>query len=190
MPRLTPERRLRQRERIIDAARLCYVRKGFQATTMADIIREAGLSAGAVYGYFSSKHDLCLAAMERELGHLDAALTVALTPLPGAGLRAAIQQVLAAMTAISDGGETDFRVMALLGLAEARRDPAMHQAMLRHLADFQARLEAMVRHYHPGADPVAGAGVLMSLIFGRLASHTLFGSDLALPLPTLTELGL
>lgn len=46
------------RDRIQSAAIACVARKGFSNTSMADIIAEAGLSAGAVYVYYRSKEDL------------------------------------------------------------------------------------------------------------------------------------
>ncbi|WP_420896890.1 TetR/AcrR family transcriptional regulator [Brevibacterium aurantiacum] len=50
------------RTRIQDAALTCFSRKGFAGASMADIIREADLSAGAVYVYYSSKAELTLDA--------------------------------------------------------------------------------------------------------------------------------
>ena len=53
------------RARIQDAALACFFRKSFSGTSMADIIKEAGLSAGAVYVYYSSKAELTLDAGKR-----------------------------------------------------------------------------------------------------------------------------
>ncbi|WP_462416938.1 TetR/AcrR family transcriptional regulator [Kytococcus sp. Marseille-QA3725] len=61
MPRITPERREAQRQRIVDAAREAMQRDGLQATSMARVIEVSGLSAGAIYGYFASKDELVLA---------------------------------------------------------------------------------------------------------------------------------
>ena len=60
MPRLTPERRAAQRQRIVDAARTVMLREGLPGTSMALVIEESGLSAGAIYGYFASKDELVL----------------------------------------------------------------------------------------------------------------------------------
>lgn len=65
MPRITQERRTLQRERIIDAMLACMQREGLAATSMADVIAESGLSAGAIYGYFSSKDEILLAVAAR-----------------------------------------------------------------------------------------------------------------------------
>lgn len=190
MPRLTEDRRSQQRQRILNAARLCYARQGFQATTMAMIIREAGLSAGAVYGYFSSKQDLGLAAMADEMARLSAVLQPVFDAPPPGGLRVAVAQILECITAISDGGETDFRRMAVLGVAEASRDPQMHAAMLGHLAPLLQRLEGLILHYGKVAAPARAAQSVLSLVLGLLVSRTLYGGPLELSQPGLSELGL
>lgn len=46
------------RERLLDAAARVFARKGYDGTRILDIVREAGLSTGAVYGRFGSKNDL------------------------------------------------------------------------------------------------------------------------------------
>lgn len=55
MPRVTDEYRAARRGEIIAAAMRVVQRHGFQGASMADIIAESGLSAGAIYGHFPSK---------------------------------------------------------------------------------------------------------------------------------------
>jgi TetR/AcrR family transcriptional regulator, transcriptional repressor of aconitase len=43
------------------------LRDGFHETSMQDLFAEAGLSAGAVYRYFSSKDDMVLAIAEQSM---------------------------------------------------------------------------------------------------------------------------
>ncbi len=66
MPKLAPEMQQARREHILEAAETCFVRGGFHATTMHDICREAGVSAGALYTYFASKEELISGLVERE----------------------------------------------------------------------------------------------------------------------------
>jgi AcrR family transcriptional regulator len=47
-----------RRQSILDAASLVFSRRGFQAATMAEVAKEAGISPGAIYRYFESKDDL------------------------------------------------------------------------------------------------------------------------------------
>jgi AcrR family transcriptional regulator len=58
MPKVTDEHRLAKHDEILDAALRAFSRRGFQATSMAEIIAESGMSAGAIYGYFASKAEI------------------------------------------------------------------------------------------------------------------------------------
>jgi AcrR family transcriptional regulator len=42
-----------------------FARKGYAGTKIQDIVREAGLSTGAIYGRFGSKNDLLREAVVR-----------------------------------------------------------------------------------------------------------------------------
>ena len=58
MPRVSDEYMARRREEILAAAKACFAREGFHATSMRDIYRECGLSPGAVYNHFASKEEI------------------------------------------------------------------------------------------------------------------------------------
>nr|WP_296768362.1 TetR/AcrR family transcriptional regulator [Rhodococcus sp. (in: high G+C Gram-positive bacteria)] len=60
MPKVSEDHRVERRRQISTAAMLCFARAGFEATSMADIITESGLSAGAIYSYFKNKQELIL----------------------------------------------------------------------------------------------------------------------------------
>jgi AcrR family transcriptional regulator len=68
MPKVSEQHRLDRRDEIVDAALHCFRRKGFQSTSMAEIISESGLSAGAIYGYYASKSEIILAAATKIVG--------------------------------------------------------------------------------------------------------------------------
>lgn len=55
-----------KQERILDAAKICFVRSGFDRTTMQDIAREAKMSSPNIYRYFISKEALVLGLAERD----------------------------------------------------------------------------------------------------------------------------
>ena len=65
MPRVKPETSLARRDEILEAAEICFARQGFHQTTIRDVIRESGLSAGCIYGHFATKEDLIQAISER-----------------------------------------------------------------------------------------------------------------------------
>src|SRR5919107_3165033 len=61
---LTPKAR-RTKERILEAALELFVDRGYEATTMRDVAREAGASLGLAYRYFASKEEFALALYMR-----------------------------------------------------------------------------------------------------------------------------
>lgn len=73
MPRVNAEHLSARRQQILEAAEACFSRTGFHKTTMQEIIRESGLSAGAIYNYFGSKEEIIESiAQERHHGERDA----------------------------------------------------------------------------------------------------------------------
>lgn len=58
------QRRQAMRRRLIQAARVLFVRQGYIATTMQQIVQEAGTSIGNCYFYFSNKEALLQAVVE------------------------------------------------------------------------------------------------------------------------------
>ncbi len=54
------------RERLIDAAHRLALRKGFDRTSVSEVIAEVGVQRGSLYHYFPGKEDLGLAVLERD----------------------------------------------------------------------------------------------------------------------------
>ena len=52
------------KKKILDAAFNVFVRNGFKDTTMSHIVRESGLSKGAIYHYYGSKKDLFISLID------------------------------------------------------------------------------------------------------------------------------
>jgi AcrR family transcriptional regulator len=72
MPRLSaPEGRPSEgpkRRQIIDGACRVFLQRGFDAASMGEIAREAGVSKGTLYVYFKSKEELFEAIVEEQRG--------------------------------------------------------------------------------------------------------------------------
>lgn len=66
MPKVSEEHRNRRREEILDAARRCFARHGYEGATVARLEEETGLSRGAIFNYFASKEDIFLQLVERD----------------------------------------------------------------------------------------------------------------------------
>lgn len=57
----------KQRQRILAAARCCFVEHGFHAASMATIADKAGMSQGLIYRYFENKNAIIIAIIEESL---------------------------------------------------------------------------------------------------------------------------
>jgi AcrR family transcriptional regulator len=62
----------RRREEILAAAKRCFARDGFHATSMREIYGECCLSPGAVYNHFASKEEIVRALGEAALREAEA----------------------------------------------------------------------------------------------------------------------
>jgi AcrR family transcriptional regulator len=85
MARVSQEHLDARRSQIFDAAARCFSRNGFHATSMQDVLQEAGLSAGAVYRYFRSKEEIIAAIVTDVLRYVEdtfAAAAVETSPPP------------------------------------------------------------------------------------------------------------
>jgi len=139
MPRLTQCTRDARRQQILTAARRCFTRNGFQATSMQDIFAEAGLSAGAVYSHFTGKDEIITAIANEVIGKITSA---AGTALPG-DEPPALDEVLAQI--FDTLQQADVAPIAIIVWGEAIRDQALGQrlsALYRGLAGHFARLIA------------------------------------------------
>jgi AcrR family transcriptional regulator len=61
VPKVSGDYLRARRRQILDAAATCFAREGFHRTSMQDIVRESGISAGLVYRYFAGKDDMIVA---------------------------------------------------------------------------------------------------------------------------------
>jgi AcrR family transcriptional regulator len=68
------------REKILDAARALFGERGFDATSIAEIGAEAGISKSVLYHYFGSKADLYRAVLEHDAQALVDVVAAALPP--------------------------------------------------------------------------------------------------------------
>jgi len=65
----------RTRGKVIEAARNLFAQRGYDAATIRDIAREAGMSTGAVFANFQDKSELFDTVLAEDLARLTEALT-------------------------------------------------------------------------------------------------------------------
>jgi AcrR family transcriptional regulator len=61
MPRLTDTEKETRKRRVLDGARRCFARHGYEGATVVRLEAEIGLSRGAIFNWFPSKQELFLA---------------------------------------------------------------------------------------------------------------------------------
>ncbi|MGK3113465.1 TetR/AcrR family transcriptional regulator [Candidatus Pantoea formicae] len=69
-------------DELMDAALALFINKGFEATTISEIVRDAGVAKGTFYHYFSSKNEMLAALRARFTGHFIEKIQHALDVLP------------------------------------------------------------------------------------------------------------
>ncbi|WP_379139897.1 TetR family transcriptional regulator [Paenibacillus sp. sgz500992] len=65
-PRLTDHRKEQRSRQILDAAKSVFIRKGYGAVSLKDIIEEAGMSRGWIYLYYQTKEEIFEALLDRQ----------------------------------------------------------------------------------------------------------------------------
>ncbi|MBI4941595.1 MAG: TetR/AcrR family transcriptional regulator [Actinobacteria bacterium] len=179
MPRVSSTHLAARREQIVSAALVRFARNGFHAATMADVIEESGLSAGAVYRYFRGKDELVEAICERALNAAAHSLTDLLADDEAPDPADAVAHVVDALDAAAGDGGVDLRRVQLQAWAEALRAPGVLRTATEaqvHLRRALARV--VVRAQETGRLPAtldvdAAAQVLQSLVVGRLVQDLL-----------------
>ena len=61
MPAKRSDTLIDRRQQILEAAMLCFAKRGFHQTSMHDISAEAGISVGLIYRYFKNKEEVIAA---------------------------------------------------------------------------------------------------------------------------------
>jgi AcrR family transcriptional regulator len=114
--------KLEKRARLVASARALFSRKGFAATTTAEIAQRAGVGAGTLFLYFPSKDDLLVAIFREQM---DAVVDAAFASLPRrASLLDEIVHVYGAMIEFHERDPELARafVKELLFVGESNRD--------------------------------------------------------------------
>lgn len=181
MPRVSDAHREARREQILAAARRCFARNGFHATSMQDVITEAGLSVGAVYRYFKGKDELRTAVAEKNVGALIEALSEVTTRDPAPPLVEAMTRVVELVDARIAEPDSIARI-GIQAWGEALRDPPLGEyvaGVLRAMRDtftVLARRARQTGELPPEADPEAAGAVLMAMLPGFVLQRVLTGA--------------
>ncbi len=153
-------------EAILDAARKMFVRKGVDAATVQEIATEAGLSAGAIYRYYSSKAELLRAVcghwVEKDRALFERAAAEAGSPLEG------LMQVGRAVWDDMKGPDaTEDTLLALeTTLVAARHSPGLAAERRAAMLKVVAMVERVIRQAQAAGeiDPALDARALTYML--------------------------
>ncbi|MFC7480194.1 TetR/AcrR family transcriptional regulator [Luedemannella flava] len=179
MPKVSDAHLAARRQQILDAARACFLHNGFHATSMNDVVREAGLSIGAVYRYFPSKNDLIMALAEQVIGQIMAGFDEIVATEPPLPLQDAVGRAVE-LAAPHTGPDGALRI-AVQVWSEALRDPALAEFVHGVYTRLRARMVALAAaavargDLPAGSDPEAVGSVLFALLPGYALQRILIG---------------
>lgn len=133
------DKRARTRAALMAAARDLAREKGFDAVTMEEVARRAGMTSGAIYGNFKNRQDLFMAIAQTDWAPIKPVIA------PGSSfpqiLRALAEATLAALPDRADAAPARLR-----GMAHSLTDPAARTRVA----------EITARSYADGAAWLAG----------------------------------
>ncbi|GEL23133.1 hypothetical protein PSU4_20870 [Pseudonocardia sulfidoxydans NBRC 16205] len=164
------------RERLLQAAAAVFARNGYAGTKVMDIVREAGLSTGAMYGRFRSKNELLREAVvgrSTRVGYIaaEAASLAELFDYPARSIGRPL---------------TDAEAMRLEAYVTARREPDVAAAVADAYAAWREKVEPLVASsaidggLADGVDAEAALLLFRAIYFGLLLHR---GAGLTSPEP-------
>lgn len=172
-----------RRQDILDAAEICFVRNGFHRTTMQDLARQAGMTAGNIYHYFRSKEAVVVGLADRE--HDRAAILI--EEMERAGDRRGALMSILERYFLQVSRET--AVLRVDLWSEATRNPDIAAMVARSEAEGRAwfieTLAALATS--PACDPAALYEAMNVVMKGILISRAL-SADYD-PAPGIAQLG-
>lgn len=157
------------RERVLTAALELFAEKGYDATSVNEVVLRAGVTKGAMYHYFTAKEDLLYeiyrSLLDQQLADLDRILTEQADP--GAALHAVIENLVT--TTISHSREVTVFSRETSRLSESRWRAL--QADWRH---YQDAVRTLIRD-------AQRAGAFADTVSPEVVSWLIFGFTNSLP---------
>ncbi|MFF9148017.1 TetR/AcrR family transcriptional regulator [Streptomyces sp. NPDC014861] len=183
MARVSQEHLDARRRQILDGAARCFARNGFHATSMQDVLAEAGLSAGAVYRYFRSKDELIAAIAEETFVRIRGAFAEATEAGPPPTPDVLIARVLTIVLEgrIAGGERRAFARLIIQVWAETLRDEALAKALAQGFDGMREIWAGLVDAYRANGLVPADvssehmARTLIATVQGFIAQQALFG---------------
>lgn len=170
MPKISDAQRESRRQQILDAARRCFSRDGFHATTTADIVRESGVSQGTLYLYFQTKDDIIVAlADDRHQAEAFLHAVAQSEPDPAEGLALLFELY---GRSLGDPARAAQRRVGVQGWGEALRNPVIHASVTAGVEQVRREIVRLVQRgqasgqFRADVAPDAAARTLIAMFQG------------------------
>lgn len=193
MARFSKAQKESRRQEILAAAQRCFARNGFHNTTIADIVRESGVSQGTFYLYFETKDDVIAAlADDRSQGDalIDAIARAEADPVVGLTVLLDLHG-----RTLADAQRSDERRVVIQGWAEALRNELIRRRLLANTSRVQQEIAHLIERgrrtgqFRSDAEPLGVARVLIALFHGLTLRAVWDGAfDAALTAKTIEEM--
>ncbi len=121
-------RRQAMRTRLLDAARALFLRQGYAATTMPQVVQQAGTSIGNCYYYFANKEALLRGLVEDFAHQIAQEIDAAATTVPAGPAQLAVALARGVEVALEQ------KELARVLLVETRQ-PELRSLVLEHFAE-------------------------------------------------------
>lgn len=157
------------RDQLLDAAARVFARQGYAGTRIQDIVQEAGLSTGAVYGRFKSKHDLLREAVVRR--------TANVARSAGDDEARRVAELITRTVRLEQAPLSDAEAVRVEAYVTARREPEVAAAIVEAQAQWRAAVQPLVEAaladgtVAAGVDPEAVLYLLRTLHLGLLVQR-------------------
>jgi TetR/AcrR family transcriptional regulator, transcriptional repressor of aconitase len=181
MPKISDEQRQARRDQILAAAWRCFARRGIHATSMEEIIREADLSAGAVYLYYKGKDELILAAIETYMSQLRGLLLPILMQQDLPPPTSLTREITAAIASHTRQRGLDLNIIILMCWSEAQSNLKVKKLISGFQLNYREVLIRAVHkwqkqgHLSKAGQPVEVGKALLSFFLGYIVQSALLG---------------
>lgn len=174
--RIKPDEQRKQQIRA--AATRCFVRRGFAATRLLDIAREAGLSKGGVYFHYRAKEALFHDILEAQFAALQTRWDAEQdTDQPAdRALRALVLTHLQTLESSPD----EARFCNLM-IAMASQNPEFREKLEHSLGVMRSRYADILRRGEFAGDPTLVARGIIAIVYG-VAAQSAGDPQAALPM--------
>lgn len=170
------------REQLVGSAAALFNQRGYEATSLSEVMSATGLTKGGIYRHFESKQELSLAAFRYATDQMRERFAKALVGVKGA--RARLLTIIAVYAEIPSNPPVAGGCPILNAAVESDDgDPELRDAARKVMDELQSAVQSLIRagkcegEFGPSTDPVSSAQVLLAQLEGAVMLSKLYGTD-------------